>query len=97
MEKIVTIERFILDNQPETAIGEITDSCHPAEIGTKLIPFVPEPVPLARRTAMRPVNVPEDPEVIKAGGTIVHIDFNIVSFAEGNVVYIDRGAAQNRS
>ena len=44
---------------------------------------------------MRPLDVPEDPEVIKAGGTIVHIDFNIVSFAEGNVVFIDRGAAHD--
>ena len=85
----------VLSVQQETAIGEIVDSCHPAEIGTKLIPFVPEPIPLARRTAMRPLNVPEPTDVIEAGGSIVHIDYNYQSFAEGNVVFIDRGAAHD--
>ena len=44
---------------------------------------------------MRPVNVPESAAEIEAGGAIVHIDFNFQSFAQGNVVFIDRGAAHD--
>ena len=85
----------VLSVQEETAIAEITHSCHPATIGDTLMPFVPEPVPLARRTALRPVNQPASNDVLAAGGAIVHIDFNYVSVGEGNVVFIDQGATEN--
>lgn len=85
----------VLSVQEETAIAEITHSCHAAQIGATLMPFVPEPVPLARRTAMRPVSHPATADELADAGTIVHIDYNIVSFAQGNVVFIDRGAAHD--
>ena len=85
----------VLSVQEETAIAEITDSCHPAQIGAKLIPFVPEPVPLGRRTAMRPVNQPASGDVLAESGAIVHVDFNFQSLGQGNVVFIDRGEAHD--
>ncbi|HSG17353.1 MAG TPA: class 1 fructose-bisphosphatase [Anaerolineae bacterium] len=37
MEKIVTIERFILDNQPETAIGDFTSLLYDIALAAKVI------------------------------------------------------------
>jgi len=85
----------ILSTQQETAIAEIMHSCHPAEIGAELMPFVAEPVPLARRRAVRPVNMPASDAVLENAGMIVHTDHGYVSLAEGNVVFIDRGAADD--
>jgi hypothetical protein len=85
----------VLSVQQETAIAEIMHSCHPAEIGALLMPFVPEPVPLARRSSMRPVNMPADDAVLEQAGVIVHVDHSIVSFGEGQVVFIDRGEADD--
>ncbi|MDX1745799.1 MAG: LysM peptidoglycan-binding domain-containing protein, partial [Halobacteriales archaeon] len=82
----------VLSVQPETAIAEISHSCHPATIGAQLMPFVPEPVPLARRTAMRPVNMPASNDELAGAAAIVHIDHSLLSMGEGNVVHIDRGA-----
>ncbi len=83
----------VLSVQDDTAIAEITDSCHPARIGAKLMPFVAEPVPLGRHTAARPVNLPASNDVLADAPVIVHTDFNYQSLGEGNVVFIDRGEA----
>jgi hypothetical protein len=85
----------ILSVQPETAMAEIMHSCNPAEIGTLLMPFVPEPVPMARRAEMRPVNMPASDSAIESAGSIVHADHSLISLSAGNVVFIDRGAAQD--
>jgi hypothetical protein len=82
----------ILSVQEETAMAEIMHSCHPAEIGALLMPFVPEPVPLARRTRMRPVNLPASDAALKNAGTVVYVDHDFVSLGQGHVVFIDRGA-----
>ena len=49
----------VLSVQEETAIGEIVHSCDPILVGQQLQPFVREPVPLGRPSALRPVNYPE--------------------------------------
>jgi hypothetical protein len=81
----------VLSVQEDTAIAEITESCNPAQVGAVLMPFVPEPVPLGRRSPMRPVNVPAANEVLADSAAIIHVDFGYVSLGEGNVVFIDRG------
>jgi hypothetical protein len=85
----------ILSVQEETAMAEIMHSCNPAEIGALLMPFVPEPVPMARRTEMRPVNLPASDAVLESAGAIVHADNSLISLSAGNVVFIDRGASQD--
>ena len=76
-------------------MAEIMHSCHPAEIGAELMPFVQEPVPLGRRTGLRPVNMPASDTTLESGATIVHVDQNFVSLGQGAVVFIDRGAADD--
>lgn len=85
----------VLSVQPDTAIAEIVHSCYPATIGAALMPFVPEPVPLARRTSMRPVNMPAGRDVLEGSPAIVHIDHSLLSMGEGNVVYIDQGSVDD--
>lgn len=85
----------VLSTQNETAIAEIFGSCEPTEIGSFLAPYEPEPVPLARRSSVRPVNAPADEAVLESAPAIVHVDRSLVSLGEGNVVYIDRGAAHD--
>lgn len=82
----------VLSAQPDTAIAEIVHSCYPATIGAALMPFVPEPVPLARRTSLHPVNMPASRDVLEDSPAIVHIDHSLLSMAEGQVVFIDGGA-----
>lgn len=82
----------VLSVQEETAIGEIVHSCDPVIVGTLLKPFEPEPVPLARVTALRPVNYPAAAEDLDGAATILMARDPAVSLGEDHVVYIDRGA-----
>jgi hypothetical protein len=61
-------------------------------VGSRLIPFQAEPVPLGRRTAMRPVNYPTAAEKLADAPTIIFSQDDIVSMGEDHVVFIDRGA-----
>lgn len=81
----------VLSVQEETAIGEIVFSCDPILVGQQLRTFVPEPVPLGRPTALRPLNYPEPEEELRDNPIILFSQDNIVSLAEDHVVYIDRG------
>lgn len=85
----------VLSVQEDTAIAEIMESCHPAQIGAKLMPFVPEPVPLGRYSAMRPINQPAPNDQLDSAAAIIYVDFDYLSLGEGNVVFIDRGAADD--
>jgi nucleoid-associated protein YgaU len=82
----------VLSVQEKTAIAEIVHSCDPVMVGSRLIPFQAEPVPLGRRTAMRPVNYPTAAEKLADAPTIIFSQDDIVSMGEDHVVYIDRGA-----
>ena len=82
----------VLSVQEETAIAEIVHACDPITVGTLLRPFEPEPVPLGRQTAVRPVNFPTAGERLVDAPVIVHTRDSIVSLGQDHVVFIDRGA-----
>ena len=81
----------VLSVQEETAIGEIVHSCDPILVGQQMRTFVPEPVPLGRLGALRPVNYPEPEEELRDNPVILFTQDDLVSLAEDHVVYIDRG------
>jgi hypothetical protein len=81
----------VLSVQETTAIAEIVHSCDPITVGTLLQPFDPEPVPLGRPTAMRPVNYPAAAEKLRDAPVILFSQDNVVSLGQDHVVYIDRG------
>ncbi len=82
----------VLTAQADTSIAEIVFSCEPMPVGIALKPFEPQPVPLARRTTMRPPNLPSAEEKLLGGPVILLSDDRVVSLGQDNVVYIDRGA-----
>jgi hypothetical protein len=82
----------VLSVQEKTAIAEIVHSCDPVMVGSRLLPFQAEPVPLGRRTAMRPVNYPTPAARLADAPSIIFTRDDIVSLGEDHVVFIDRGA-----
>lgn len=82
----------VLAVQDQTAIAEIVQACGPIHVGAALRPFEPEPVPLARRTAARPINDPAAAATLEAAPVIVTSDDGVFSIGQDHVVYIDRGA-----
>jgi hypothetical protein len=85
----------VLSVQDDSAIAEIVHTCGPITIGSQLKPFVEEPIPLGRRTLMRPINDPVAASKLKNSPTIVYANEKIVSLGEGHLVYIDRGSDQD--
>jgi hypothetical protein len=82
----------VLSVQEDTAIAEISHACDPILVGSVLQAYQPEPVPLARPTAMRPVNYPTTAAKLAGAPTIVLSKDDIVSLGEDSIVWIDRGA-----
>ncbi len=87
----------VLSVQEETAIAEIVHSCDPVIVGAMLMPFEPEPVPLARMGQMRPINYPTAPENLEGAPVVLMSHDDIVSLGQDHVVFIDRGAEQEVS
>lgn len=85
----------VLTVQEKTSIGEIVRACLPIKIGTKLKLFQPEPVPLRRRTAMRPPSFPAPQEELANSPTIIKSFDDVVAVGRGYLVYIDHGEAQD--
>lgn len=85
----------VLAVQEKTAIGEIVRSCMPIQVGTRLKIFQPEPVPLRRRTALRPPTLPVAEEELANAPTIIKSFDDIVAIGRGYLVYIDHGEAQD--
>jgi len=81
----------VLSVQDNGAIGEIAQSCDGMRVGAELRVFEPEPVPLARRTVLRPVNDPTLEDLSHAP-VILSGAVDLVSLGQDHVVYIDRGA-----
>lgn len=81
----------ILSVQETTAIAEIVQTCDPIETGTLLKPFEPEPVPLGRAAAMRPVNFPAEAEKLASAPSIVYVRDNILALGADHVVHVDLG------
>lgn len=82
----------ILTVQEDVAIAEIVQACDPIRVGSALVPFTPEPVPLGRRSEVLPINDPVPVEELAGAPIILHSEDDFVSLGESNVVYIDRGS-----
>jgi LysM repeat protein len=82
----------VLTVQDQLGVGEIVQACGPIRLDAGLRPFVPEPVPLGRRTMLRPPSDPVDARVLTDAPVIVHSRDGVVSLGEDHVVYFDRGA-----
>ncbi len=85
----------VLSVQENSAIAEIVQSCAPIHVGAALRPFEPEPVPLGRRTASRPVNDALDPASLDGAAIVLFSQDDIVSLGQDHVVFVDRGAQDN--
>jgi hypothetical protein len=81
----------VLSVQEESAIAEIVQSCDGISVGMLLKPFEPEPIPLARRTAVRPPTEPTSVEELASAGVIVSSPADLVTLGQDHVVFIDRG------
>jgi hypothetical protein len=82
----------LLAVQDEVAIAEIIQACDSIRAGTGLKPFVPEPVPLGRRTGMRPPNVPAAAEALVDDPVILRAKDDIVSMGEDHIVFVNLGS-----
>jgi len=82
----------LLTVQDTMAIAEIVQACDSIIDGAGLKPFVPEPVPLGRRTGMRPPNVPVAAEALADDPVILRAKDDIVSLGEDHVVFVNLGA-----
>ena len=85
----------VLSVQETTAIAEIVQACDPVLVGADLKPFEPEPVPLGRSTALRPVNFPVSAEELEDDPFIVYAKDDILTLGEDHVVHISIGAEQD--
>lgn len=85
----------VLSVAEQSAIGEIVHTCGGIGVGAALVGFEPEPVPLARRSALRPVNDPAPAESLAEAPVILFAQDGLVSVGEDHVVYLDRGAADD--
>jgi len=81
----------ILSVQETTAIAEIVQTCDPVVVGAFLTPFQPEPVPLGRSTAMRPVNYPAAAEKLHNAPSIVYSRDDVIALGADHIVHIDLG------
>jgi hypothetical protein len=81
----------ILSVQENTAIAEIVHTCDPVVVGAFLTPFQPEPVPLGRSTAMRPVNFPTAADKLENAPAIVYAKDDVLSLGADHIVHVDLG------
>ncbi|HEV8238928.1 MAG TPA: LysM peptidoglycan-binding domain-containing protein [Thermoanaerobaculia bacterium] len=82
----------LLTVQDQLAIAEIVQACDSIIDGAGLKPFVPEPVPLGRRTGLRPPNVPVSTEALADDPVILRAKDDLVSLGEDHVVFVNLGA-----
>jgi hypothetical protein len=81
----------LLTVNADLAIGEIVQACDAITVGTGLKPFVPEPVPLGRRSGLRPPNVPVPDETLSEYAVILRGKDDIFTMGEDNVVFVSLG------
>ncbi|HSN85414.1 MAG TPA: hypothetical protein VL025_01590, partial [Thermoanaerobaculia bacterium] len=81
----------VLSVQEDTAIAEVVHACRGVIVGSYLEPFEPEPVPLGRPTAMRPVNYPTPAEELRDAPVIMYSSENVISLFQDHLIFIDRG------
>lgn len=81
----------ILSVQETTAMAEIVQTCDAIFVGSFLTPFEPEPVPLGRSTALRPVNYPAAADKLAQAPVIVYAKDDILALGADHVVHISLG------
>jgi len=81
----------ILSVQETTAIAEVVQTCDAIFVGSFLVPFEPEPVPLGRSTAMRPVNYPAAAEKLAHAPAIIYAKDDILALGADHVVHVNLG------
>ena len=81
----------VLSVQDDTAIAEIVHACDPVNVGARLEPFEPRPVPLGRIGTMRPVNHPSPMEALEGAPVIVRAEDDVLTLGEDSLVYLDQG------
>ena len=84
----------LLTVNEDVAIAEVVQACDAIRVGDGLKPFVPEPVPLGRRTGLRPVNVPVAEGELADDSVILRAKDSITGLGADHVVFISLGADQ---
>lgn len=77
------------------AMAEIVHGCSPIRVGMAARAFVPQPVPLARRTMLRASNDLPPAESLKEAPIVLGSPEPRVSLGQHDVVFIDRGEDQD--
>ncbi len=77
------------------AVAEIVHGCSGIRVGMLVRPFVPEPVPLARRTTLRAYNDLPSRDSLEGAPVILGGPEPRVSIGQHHVVFIDRGEDQD--
>ncbi|HVT61078.1 MAG TPA: LysM peptidoglycan-binding domain-containing protein [Thermoanaerobaculia bacterium] len=85
----------VLTVQENVSIAEVVHACGGITIGSRLIPWEPEPVPLGRPTPQRPVNFPAAAEKLESAPVVLLARDRIIALGQNSIVFIDRGADQN--
>lgn len=85
----------VLSVQEGSAIAEVAESCKPILVGVSLKPFVEEPIPSERRTAMRPVNEPQSEEEILGAPAIVYAKDDLFTLGQDHVVFVELGESDD--
>jgi hypothetical protein len=84
----------LLTVNEDVAIAEVVQACDAIRVGDGLKPFVPEPVPLGRRTGLRPANVPVAQSELAEDAVILRGKDTLTALAADHVVFISLGADQ---
>lgn len=82
----------LLTVNDDIAIAEVVQACDAIYVGDGLKPFVPEPVPLGRRTGLRPINVPVAESELADDAVILRGKDSLTGLAADHVVFISMGA-----
>jgi len=81
----------LLTVQDDVALAEIVQACDMILSGTGLKPFVPEPVPLGRRTKLRAPNAAPPTDSLADDPVILRAKDELVSMGEDHVVFVNLG------
>jgi hypothetical protein len=85
----------VLSVQDDSSIAEISHSCSPIPVGTRLRPFVEEPVPSERKTPMRPINYPEANDRIDDARVVLYNKDGILTAGQDHVIYVELGESDD--